>query len=133
MFSEVLIGNILLFFGIAVIILGDKNIKSTEGSVSKLFLHKKSNLKIMKWSIGIVLIFYGLISFQTPESLYWAGLVEWILSFFCLSIIGFRNSVWFSTGKSVLSDLSDIDVKFAKWAGLLFGIGGVLFIIGMLK
>ncbi|MCP3873589.1 MAG: hypothetical protein GY699_10605 [Desulfobacteraceae bacterium] len=133
MFFEVLIGTILLLFGIVVIIFGDKDIKAKEGVISNPFSHKKSSLKIMKWVIGIVLISVGLTSFQTSESLYWAGIVEWALSCFCLSIIGFKNSVWFSTGKSSFSNLSDIDIKFAKWAGILFGIGTVLFIIGVLK
>ncbi|WP_035242364.1 hypothetical protein [Desulfobacter vibrioformis] len=133
MLSEVLVGTILFLCGIAIIIYGDKIIKSNDGAISKIFSHKQSNLKLIKWPAGIVLFLFGFISLQTQKSFYWAGLVEWLMSCSCLSIIGIKNSHWFSTGRSAFSELTGIDRKLVKLAGVLFGIGSFLFMIGALK
>ncbi len=138
--SEILFGILFLIIGLFVLAFGDRRLQSKEGFVSELFSHKKRNIKVIKWTLGIIFILFGFAFlfdehlsspiFQIHTALYWTGLVAWITCSLCLAIIGLRNSVWISTGRTAFSELSKIDIKFAKLAGIFFGIGSVLFIIG---
>lgn len=65
----------------------------------------------------------------------WAGLISWIGSALCLSFIGLKYAkglvIPFS---SLFKDLEPRDKKLAKFAGILFTTGIVLFIFsGTLK
>ena len=140
MSSEILFGILFLIIGLSVLAFADKRLQSKEGFENKLFSLNKRNKKIIKWTLGILFLLFGFASifdgrlsfpiFQVHKALYWTGLTAWITCSLCLAIIGFRNSVWFSTDRTAFSEMSAVDIKFAKLAGIFFGTGSVLFIIG---
>jgi len=47
-----------------------------------------------------------------------------------ISAIGLRNSTWFGTYRSPLSNLKPVDVKIAKVSAVLFSVGVLLFVFG---
>ena len=64
------------------------------------------------------------------ELIQWAGLISWLGSGLCLSIIGLRHAKGLVIPFSSLGkELEPIDKKFAKAAGILFLIGIVLFVV----
>ena len=57
--SPVLSGIFLIVGGICIVIFGDKKSKLDEGKVGRLFSHSPTNQTILKWVLGLVLIWAG--------------------------------------------------------------------------
>ena len=67
---------------------------------------------------------------EIHELMWWGGLAFLVASCGCLGLIGFRNSAWFGSRRSMLAKLRPFEIKVAKAAGLFF-LGAVLcFILG---
>lgn len=62
--------------------------------------------------------------------MYWVGLTAWLMSGVCISITGFRNSVWYGTKQKLFEELNPLDMKLIKIAALFFVAGILFFIIG---
>lgn len=54
------IGIVLIVFGIACILWGDKDLKVKEGLILKAFSWRKGSAKWMKWPMGAALIYTGI-------------------------------------------------------------------------
>ncbi len=55
-----LVGIILIVFGVVCILWGDKDLKVKEGIILKTFSWPKGNAKWLKWPIGVGLIYAGI-------------------------------------------------------------------------
>ena len=55
-----LIGIILIIFGIVCILWGDKDLKVKEAIILKTFSWPKGSAKWLKWPMGLALIYAGL-------------------------------------------------------------------------
>ena len=55
-----LLGVVLVVMGLAVIVYGDKNVKKNGGAVLKTFSMPRLNAIVLKWAVGILLIWFGL-------------------------------------------------------------------------
>jgi len=67
---------------------------------------------------------------QLYEMIFWAGLIFCVAACIGISAIGLRNSTWFGTYRSPLSNLKPVDVKIAKVSAVLFSVGVLLFVFG---
>jgi len=70
--------------------------------------------------------------FEIYEVFYWAGTGLWLISCCLISIIGIRNIHSFSPFVSIFNKLGPFDLKLAKYSGLLFVIGILFFIVGVI-
>ena len=64
------------------------------------------------------------------EVIFWTGLILWVGACLGISAIGIRNSTWFNTYSSPLSNLKPVDIKLAKSSAVLFLIGLLFFVLG---
>lgn len=64
------------------------------------------------------------------EIMFWAGLILLVAACIGLSAIGLRNTSFFGTHRSILSDLRPIDIKIAKISGVLFLFSMLFFGLG---
>jgi hypothetical protein len=62
--------------------------------------------------------------------MYWVGLIAWLMSGICISIIGFRHSVWYGSRQKLFEKLTPLDMRLAKIAALFFVAGVLCFVIG---
>jgi hypothetical protein len=62
--------------------------------------------------------------------IFWLALILCVFACVGISAIGLRNSTWFGTYRSPLSNLKPVDIKIAKISAVLFSAGVLLFVIG---
>lgn len=67
---------------------------------------------------------------KSYEIMFWVGLISWVAAGIGLSAIGLRNTTWFGTHRSILSNLKPVDIKISKGSALLFVIGFLFFVLG---
>ena len=67
---------------------------------------------------------------QLYEMIFWLALILCVAACVGISAIGLRNSTWFGTYRSPLSNLKPVDIKIAKASAVLFSVGVLLFVIG---
>ena len=67
---------------------------------------------------------------KSYEMMFWAGLILWLAACLGISAIGIRNSTWFGTYRSPLSNLKPVDIKIAKGSAVLFFMGLLFFSLG---
>ena len=132
--TKIIFGLLLINISIFILVFGDKRIGGNDSLLVHLASIGEGKAKLVKWVISILMFLLGtsLIlnsDLKYQEIFFGTGLILWVGSACCLSLIGFRNSPWYSH-KSIVSELSPLDIKLAKVSGLLIILGISAFIVG---
>jgi hypothetical protein len=134
--TNIIIGLLIINISIFILVFGDKGVGGNGGLIVKFASIGKGKAKLVKWAVSVFLFILGTslilnANIKYQELLFGVGLILWVGSACCLSLIGFRNSAWYRY-QSVVSELSPLDIKIAKLSGLLFALGIIAFIVGVL-
>ncbi len=70
--------------------------------------------------------------FEIYKLFYWIGMGLWIISCCLICFIGLRNMHSFLPFVSIRNKLGPFDIKLAKYSGILFVIGVLLFVVGVI-
>lgn len=132
--TNLILGLLIINISIFILVFGGKGVGGNDGLIVKFTSIGKSKAKLVKWVVSLFLFVLGTslilnANLKYQELLFGVGLILWVGSACCLSIIGFRNSAWYRY-QSVVSELAPLDIKLAKLSGLLFALGSIAFIVG---
>ncbi len=134
--ANIIFGLLLINISIFLLVFGDKGLAGNSSLLVKFVSIGKGRAKLVKWAISVFLFLFGVslilnANLKYQEILDGIGLLLWVGSACCLSIIGIRNSASFYS-QSISPELAPIDIKLAKVSGLLFVLGILVFIVGNL-
>ena len=134
--ANIIFGLLIINISIFILVFGDKRIGENDGLIIKIVSIGEKKARLVKWATSVILFILGTslifsANLHHQKIFFGSGLVLWVGSACCLSIIGFRNSAWYKY-QSIVSALSPLDIKLAKVSGLLFASGALAFIIGAL-
>jgi len=134
--ANIIFGLLLINISIFLLVFGDKGLGRNSSFLVKFVSIGKGRAKLVKWTISVFLFIFGVSlilnsNLEYQEILFGMGLLLWVGSACCLSIIGLRNSASFYS-QSIASELAPTDIKLAKVSGILFALGILVFIVGNL-